>query len=61
MNSPKTGIYTASLTPLTSLYQPNLPALVNHVEHLFESGSVPAAKGFRTCDSCSRFLYWDSE
>ena len=22
---------------------------------------VRAAKGFRTCDSCSRFLYWDSE
>ena len=22
---------------------------------------VRAAKGFRTCDSCRRFLYWDSE
>jgi len=22
---------------------------------------VRAAKGFRTCDSCSRFLYWESE
>ncbi|RZO44733.1 MAG: dihydrodipicolinate synthase family protein [Proteobacteria bacterium] len=33
------GIYTASLTPLTSTYEPNLPALVSHVEQLFESGS----------------------
>ena len=33
------GIYTASLTPLTSSYEPNLPALVSHVEQLFESGS----------------------
>ncbi len=33
------GIYTASLTPLTSLYEPNLPALVSHIKQLFESGS----------------------
>ena len=33
------GIYTASLTPLSSSYEPNLPALVSHVEQLFESGS----------------------
>ena len=33
------GIYTASLTPLTSSYEPNLPALVSHVEQLFELGS----------------------
>ena len=33
------GIFTASLTPLTSSYEPNLPALVSHVEQLFESGS----------------------
>ena len=33
------GIYTASLTPLTSTYETNLPALVSHVEQLFESGS----------------------
>ena len=33
------GTYTASLTPLTSSYEPNLPALVSHVEQLFESGS----------------------
>ena len=33
------GIYTASLTPLTSSYETNLPALVSHVEQLFESGS----------------------
>ncbi|MEC9361387.1 MAG: dihydrodipicolinate synthase family protein [SAR324 cluster bacterium] len=33
------GIYTASLTPLTSSYEPNLPELVSHVEQLFESGS----------------------
>ena len=33
------GIYTASLTPLTSSYETNLPALISHVEQLFESGS----------------------
>ena len=33
------GIYTASLTPLTSFYEPNLPALVSHIKQLFESGS----------------------
>ena len=33
------GIYTASLTPLTASYETNLPALVSHVEQLFESGS----------------------
>ena len=33
------GIYTASLTPLSSSYEPNLPALVSHVKQLFELGS----------------------
>ena len=33
------GIYTASLTPITSQYEPNLPALVDHIEQLFELGS----------------------
>ena len=37
------GVYTASLTPLTSSYEPNLAALVRHVEILFESGSDGAA------------------
>ena len=39
MTTPLEGIYTASLTPLTISYEPNLPALVHHVEKLFESGS----------------------
>ncbi|MBC8258881.1 MAG: dihydrodipicolinate synthase family protein [SAR324 cluster bacterium] len=39
MTTPHTGVYTASLTPLTASYEPNLPALVHHVEQLFESGS----------------------
>ena len=43
MTTPLAGVYTASLTPLTASYEPNLPALVRHVEQLFESGSDGAA------------------
>lgn len=39
MNCPLNGVYTASLTPLKSSYEPNLPALVSHVQWLLESGS----------------------
>ena len=39
MNSPLNGVYTASLTPLTASYEPNLPALVRHAQWLLESGS----------------------
>ena len=43
MSNPLTGVYTASLTPLTASYEPNHAALVRHVEQLFESGSDGAA------------------
>ena len=43
MTTPLAGVYTASLTPLSASYEPNLPALVYHVEQLFESGSDGAA------------------
>ena len=43
MNPPLKGVYTASLTPLTASYEPNLPALVRHVELLYELGSDGAA------------------
>ena len=43
MTNPLSGVYTASLTPLTASYEPNLAALVQHVERLFESGSDGAA------------------
>ena len=43
MNPPLKGVYTASLTPLTASYEPNLPALVRHVEQLYELGSDGAA------------------
>ena len=39
MTNPLAGVYTASLTPLTTSYKPNLSVLVHHVEKLFESGS----------------------
>ena len=39
MNRPLNGVYTASLTPLTASYEPNLPALVRHAQWLLESGS----------------------
>jgi 4-hydroxy-tetrahydrodipicolinate synthase len=39
MNCPLNGVYTASLTPLKRSYEPNLPALVRHVQWLLESGS----------------------
>ncbi|MDC0229785.1 dihydrodipicolinate synthase family protein [Deltaproteobacteria bacterium] len=39
MNSPKTGIYTASLTPFTSSYDPEISVLISHVQWLLENGS----------------------
>ena len=39
MNSPKTGIYVASLTPFTASYEPEIPALVSHVQWLLENGA----------------------
>ena len=39
MNSPKTGIYTASLTPFTASYEPEIPALISHVQWLLENGA----------------------
>ncbi len=39
MNRPLNGVYTASLTPLTASFEPNLPALVRHAQWLLESGS----------------------
>ena len=39
MKSPKTGIYTASLTPFTSSYEPEIPTLIDHVQWLLESGN----------------------
>ena len=39
MTLPQTGVYTASLTPLTASYEPNIPALILHAEQLLESGS----------------------
>jgi len=39
MNRPLNGVYTASLTPLTATYEPNLPALVRHSQWLLDSGS----------------------
>ena len=43
MSNLLTGVYTASLTPLTASYEPNHAALVRHVKKLFESGSDGAA------------------
>jgi 4-hydroxy-tetrahydrodipicolinate synthase len=39
MNRPLKGVYTASLTPLTASFEPNIPALVRHAQWLLESGS----------------------
>ena len=39
MIPPLKGVYTASLTPLTASYEPNIPALVRHAQWLLESGS----------------------
>jgi 4-hydroxy-tetrahydrodipicolinate synthase len=39
MNRPLNGVYTASLTPLTASFEPNIPALVRHAQWLLESGS----------------------
>jgi len=39
MNHPLNGVYTASLTPLTASFEPNIPALVRHAQWLLESGS----------------------
>lgn len=39
MNRPLNGVYTASLTPLTASFEPNMPALVRHAQWLLESGS----------------------
>ena len=39
MNSPKTGIYAASLTPFTSSYEPEIPMLISHVQWLLGNGA----------------------
>jgi len=39
MNSPKTGIYAASLTPFSASYEPEIPALIDHVQWLLENGT----------------------
>ena len=39
MNSPKIGIYAASLTPFTASYEPELPVLISHVQWLLENGA----------------------
>ena len=39
MNSPKTGIYAASLTPFTASYEPEIPALISHVQWLLGNGA----------------------
>ena len=39
MINPLAGVYTASLTPLNTSFEPNLSVLVQHVERLFETGS----------------------
>jgi len=39
MNHPLNGVYTASLTPLTASFEPDIPALVHHAQWLLESGS----------------------
>ena len=39
MNSPKSGIYAASLTPFTASYEPEIPALISHVQWLLENGA----------------------
>ena len=39
MNSPKTGIYAASLTPFNRSFEPKIPALISHVQWLLENGA----------------------
>ena len=39
MESPQTGVYTASLTPLFDSFEPNIPALIRHAQWLLEEGS----------------------
>ena len=39
MNHPLNGVYTASLTPLTASFEPNIPALVRHVQWLMGNGT----------------------
>ena len=39
MNSPKTGIYAASLTPFNASYEPKITALISHVQWLLENGA----------------------
>ena len=39
MNSLKAGIYSASLTPFTASYEPEIPALISHVQWLLENGA----------------------
>tara|TARA_B100000579_G_scaffold9459_1_gene7021 strand:+ start:73 stop:993 length:921 start_codon:yes stop_codon:yes gene_type:complete len=39
MNSPKTGIYTASMTPFNASYEPEISELVSHVQWLLANGS----------------------
>ena len=39
MNSPKKGIYTAALTPFNASYEPEIPALIGHVQWLLENGT----------------------
>ncbi len=39
MASLQNGVYTASLTPLTASYEPNIQVLVNHVQWLLGQGS----------------------
>ena len=39
MNSPKTGIYAASLTPFNASYEPEISMLINHVQWLLLNGA----------------------
>ena len=39
MNPPKIGIYTASLTPFSASYEPEIPLLISHVKWLLENGA----------------------
>jgi len=39
MNSPKAGIYAASLTPFTASYEPEIPGLISHAQWLLENGA----------------------
>ena len=39
MNSPKTGIFAASLTPFNASYEPEISMLINHVQWLLVNGA----------------------